>query len=182
MTDRDTEMTTATFVTDSVHALRNEIATLRSAAQLIDDDEIADAVTTATAGLQVALERTAALARVEAADPDASAADIPLGELLALAQRRARREGADPCTMPDDASLTQTVHVFGARAERLLTDLLHVSSRIEAITGGALRCSFDEAPVAQLRGYLDRIARATGASLAWTDREVTLALPPATNQ
>lgn len=103
--------------------MRNDLATLRTAAKLVDDAEIAEAIESATLDLQRRIERMVVAARIELnRRPDQ--VTIAAAELLRLGTARARREGTAAPTV--DLQLDEDpVLVPGVWAERLVTDVLH---------------------------------------------------------
>lgn len=138
------------------HALRNDIATLRAAAQVVDDPEIADAIATATADLQQRIERLVVAARIEL-DRRPSLVTIDAAELVRLGVARARREGATNPSIELQVAPGE-VHVPGAWAERLVADLVHgaddgwisglaqaCGATLHALDQGAVRLSFQHA-------------------------------------
>jgi hypothetical protein len=122
--DRPTAATTpAAMLHDGAHAMRNDLATLRMAARLVDDEEVGAAITEAVDDLQVRLERAVVAARIEL-DERPAAVRIDAAELVRLGLARAAREGAsgsEPRVRIDGDELA----VPGPWAERLVADLQH---------------------------------------------------------
>jgi hypothetical protein len=121
--DLEPTVTAAAQLDAGAHAMRNDIATLRTAAKLVDDSEIADAIQDATLDLQRRLERMIVAARIELGRGPAPVS-IDAVELLRLGAARARREGlVDPVVqlqLDEDSVLAP-----GVWAERLVADILH---------------------------------------------------------
>ncbi|MCW2920796.1 MAG: hypothetical protein JWL76_670 [Thermoleophilia bacterium] len=123
--------TLALLLSGSAHDLRNHVATLRSVVQLQEDPEVADALAASTRALQVTVERAVTLARIELGRAGASE-PLALAELVALAMRRARREGA-AIESTEHAFDDVVVAVPGTVAERLVTDVLHYAGPTPSI-------------------------------------------------
>lgn len=172
----------ARVMSAGAHALRNHVATIRSVVRLVDDQEISQALDEASRGIQVALERAIVLSRVElGTTPDR--VQLELSELVELASRRARREGA---TIDHDAGgdgADVPVHVPGPWAERLVADLLHHVAGTPglAVTHDAAIIEFPllERPAPPLDDALETLAVACGGSLEWEDGFAVLHLPRA---
>ncbi len=174
----------ARVLSTGAHALRNHVATIRSVVRLVDDPEVAEALDEASASLQLALERAIVLSRVELGERPGSAR-LELGALVALAERRARREGAhvDAATAIDATGAGTAIDVPGPWAERLVADLLHhadggvsyASTADEAVVEIPLRAP----PSAPLDGALVALASACGGSLVLQRSIAVLRLPRA---
>jgi hypothetical protein len=170
---------TAQMVSTHAHDLRNQIATLRSIHQLLDDPEIAEALADAVTTLQVTLERTIAAARIELGT-HGDAAPHDLSMLLEMATRRARREGCTTLAAEHRAIDSVDVLVPGPLFERLLTDLLwsaqgrpaHVSIAESVAT---VSCATTDAAVD--RAHLERLAIACGCTLQFQDASATVSVP-----
>ncbi len=106
------------------HAMRNDVSTLRLAAGLVDDPDVAESIGAAVADLQVRLERAVVAARIDLERAPA-AATLAADELLRLATARARREGLDASAAPTVRIVPEQVTAPGPWIERLACDLLH---------------------------------------------------------
>lgn len=146
---------TAQLIADDAHAARNQLATLRAAADLLDDEAARADTLTALHALVRQHERLVVSARIDL-DTASDRETHELDTLLQLAVRRARREG----TASDELPACEGVTVVGpgSRIERLLVDLLHLRR-----VGG--RFAVDDA---QLRVEID--VPADPAELAWVTR------------
>lgn len=174
----------ARLLSGSAHELRNHVATLRSIVQLQDDPEVATALAASTRALQVTIERAVVLSRVElgtSGDPE----PIDLAALVALAMRRARREGA---------ALDEVAHTFdelavvasGTVTERLLADLLHYAGPSPSIATTVHEEEVDVALALQgggvpvgLAAVLLVMAQATGGRMHLVEDEALITLPVA---
>lgn len=167
---------TAQLVVDQTHAMRNQLATMRGAADLLDDPA---ARTDAIAAVHVMVrqqERLVVSARIELDDtPDRASHD--LAELLDLALRRARREGAPPA---EAASASGTTVVGpGVWLERLLVDLLHArrADGVMTFDGATVRVGIDTPADMAMLDWLERIAHATGSTIDVGAGELVVSLP-----
>ena len=169
-----TDSPTAALLSAHAHDLRNQLATLRSVGQLLDDEEIRTALVEATSSLQTFVERGVVSARVERGElPQLE--PIGLIRLVQLAAARARREGlAGVVSVPDERG-DDLIAVRGPWAERLLADLLHLAAVPELhVAGGPsvgtwqVSCVLDPARVERWVPYLLRVADASGCELAIT--------------
>lgn len=173
--------TLALLLSGSAHDLRNHIATLRSVVQLQDDPEVADALTASTRALQVTVERSVTLARIELGRAG-EAEPLGLAELVALAMRRARREGA--AIEPNEHAFGDlAVAVPGTVAERLLTDVLHYAGPTPSISAAVHDGEADIAIALQdggvppgLGAVLVVLAHACGGRLDLVEDEALLTL------
>lgn len=105
------------------HSLRNDIATMRMAAHLVDDDDVAASIGEALDDLQVRIERAIVAARIEL-DERPRSVELDAAELVRLGTSRAAREGTrEPSATIRIAGGVLTVP--GPWAERLVADLLH---------------------------------------------------------
>jgi hypothetical protein len=166
----------------SAHGLRNHVATIRSVVQLVDDAEVAEALTDAANAVQVAIERAVVLARVELGErPDD--VELTVAQLLDLAARRARREGASEVHGGSGPAEHATVSVPGPWAERLVADLLHHDGA--GLTGlsfvGERTVSIQVPLLDPVESPLDaalvRLASACGGRLEFDDGFARLELP-----
>ncbi len=176
----------AQLLSGSAHDLRNHVATLRSVAQLQDDPEIAAALGAATRAVQVTIERAVVLARVELGTSGAPG-PIDLAALVALAMRRARREGA-ALEHVDHAFDGVAVVASGTVTERLLTDLLHYAGPTPSI---ASTIQGDEVDIAValhgggvpggLAAVLLVLSNACGGRMHLVEDEALITLPVASD-
>jgi signal transduction histidine kinase len=171
----------ADVLAGAAHQLRNDLATVLGAVQLMDDPDAADALARAGRSLQVILERAVTLARLEL-DEMPTTVDLQLATLIELASRRAAREGAEQLPAAAAAELAEAVvHVPGPWAERLLADLLHHGSgtpsvaRVDdhAVVQVTLSTRLD--PI--LAAALQQLAHGCGGALALDERVARLVLP-----
>ena len=172
----------AQLLSGSAHDLRNHVATLRSVVQLQDDPEVAAALAASTRALQVTVERAVVLARVElgtSGEPE----PVDLAALVALAMRRARREGAALEAVDHEFGDVSVVAV-GTVIERILTDLLHHAGATPAIAATVQGEEVDVAvalhgggvPVG-LAAVLLVLANASGGRLHLVEDEALLTVP-----
>lgn len=115
--------TAAKILHQAAHTLRNDIATIRTACQLIEDDEVTSAIRGALSDLHVRLEHAVVAARIEL---DERPKEISIGaeDLTRFGTERARREGMQS---PAARIVVEgdNLRVPGVWAERLVADLLH---------------------------------------------------------
>ena len=170
--------TTAQLVSDSAHDLKNQVAIIASAAQAIDDPEIAEPVGDAARALMRQVHRLVVVSRIELDHPQ-SMATITVRDLLSLASRRARREGwtgeLDLDALPADLA-GAFVAAPGTWLERLVCEFISCSpaaSATVAVTGQVdergvrLRFPVDHSDYVHAVPLLQRIAGAVGADIAY---------------
>lgn len=124
------DRSTAEVVSSTAHGTRNLLATLRAAADLLDDEEAAADARAAAQRLAQHLERLIVRARIELGTPP-PATTLSLDQLVASGIRRARREGTVAVGAPVLSSDVCEHDTDGPMPwlERLVADMLHVSAR-----------------------------------------------------
>lgn len=168
MIDHPDSRPLARLVSSRAHALRNDVATIRSVVALVDDEEVAAALDAASRSILVAVEREIVLARVELREPP-TIVDTPIGQLCDYAARRAAREGVMGVQPAAGDGVDAIVSVPGPWGERLVADLLHHSAGATGISlDGAhvvVEVPLLAAPPEPLDAALEQLAVACGATL-----------------
>lgn len=131
--------TAAAMLHDGAHAMRNDLATLRMAARLVEDPEVARSIDEAVGGLQVRVERAVVAARMElGAVPTTVTLDA--AELVRIGTARAAREGTREAAVVVNVEAGTTLALPGPWGERLVADLLHGDAPPEWIERLARAC------------------------------------------
>jgi hypothetical protein len=175
---------TAQLVSASAHDARNDLATVHAVVQLLDDAELAEALQTATGRLRRRHALQVAVARAEL-DPVPSLAPTNASDLIKLAGRRARAEGAQATTRCTANAAHYDITADALRLERVLAELLHRASHESAVSWHATNDGVVVAgadATADDHAALDLLAAAAGVTLAWTDAswQLTAAASPRT--
>ena len=165
----------ARLLSASAHELRNHVATIRSVVQLVDDEEVVDALDEASRAIQVAVERAVVLARMELGErPDL--VSMELSQLCSLASRRAARERGGIIDILMEPG--PRVEVPGPWAERLLADLLHVGALVDVRILERVELEFElEHRDAPLIDALVALATACGGELDVANDVAVVRLP-----
>jgi hypothetical protein len=181
MTDLHDSRPLARLVSSRAHALRNEVATIRSVVALVDDEEVATALDAASRSILVAVEREIVLARLELDEPP-TRVDMPIGQLCDYAARRAVREGATSLQGATGDGSGSVVSVPGPWGERLVADLLHHAAGAPGISRDGdhvvVSVPLRQVPPEPLDDALVRLAGACGGTLVFEgDEGAVLRLP-----
>ncbi len=177
MTEPRAAHTAAQLLAEAAHTARNDVATLLAVVQLLDDPAVAADARHAVQSLRARLERGVVAARVELGERPA---DVELS-VLALAQlglRRAQREGTVAPELEADADGdTHLVRGPGSWLERLVTDLLHLTTGPARVRGDSLEVSAPVVVTAAMGAYLEALANACGVVLERADDRVVVTFP-----
>ena len=171
----------------AAHGARNDVATLRSVQQLVGDEDVREELRRAVGSLQVLVERAVTTARAALpADPPYAA--IAVQELVELAARRARREGALDArrVLPVAQLAAGDVRVPGAWCERVLADLVHCAAdgaRFSVARGAdhevVVELTVEVGRWSELEEYATAVLVRCGASCARNGNVVRVVLPRA---